>query len=653
MMKNEKRTPKSRNGQKGACTRELPTKARSLSSGVNVDMVELMDRCLDDVAMYLPEVDVYKAKYRLRAFPEYFRDFVNGRTLEAETCLAQGGFEAYAAWRQVQSLIKKNSDWFACSPKEREDKAIAKFLAAEEACGETNLRLKAARKTPNAYGVAVKVLNLAKTKVRDVLGVLSESIYLDCLQNADYGPGSPYLADCRWEDSRSIYYKMSGDQTVTRNALTHMRLALELNDGWKELLLKLDAHYQIVDEGKVASVEKNAEVNRVIEGQPSMNVYLQKGAGNVMAKLIRRIGIDLSTQARNHRAARKGSLNGKTATVDMTSASDLNACALVEWLFPPDWYQFLDDLTVRWGLMPDGRVIRHEMFSSMGNATTFAIECLVFYSIAWASAKIAGEDTRSIRVYGDDLIVPVGSLGLVFETLRFAGHVPNVEKTHVWGPFRESCGRDYVHGVDVRPVYLDHVPTTDMEVMSLYNRLTLMAMMPLSRTTEYLRNLARDLRGPPDLGASVDSAMDALIGSQERSRSGRPTGSAQTRVLALAIDSYYVVDPPPPSGYCSSYQSQYWTFRGYTSRAVPLDGADDDDVKWCAVLYGARLLGSAEKVVTGSDEPVRRLSHRGPLQLDKLKVPSQQSKTFVPEKYVFRWSSVDLVRTSLWAWRLK
>lgn len=629
------RSPNGAEPKSGAMVKGSRSKRPGISTGA-FSFVELVDRVLDDVKRYIPEGIWFKLKYVLATSPEEFRDVVSEATRLAESSLADGGFEAYAALRQVQSLVKKTIGWYSVSPSDRRATAIDRYLQCEETCRETNERLRADRDSPSQHNAAAKVLNLAKTKVRSVLGELTETKYLSCLAKADFGPGAPYLQDETWGDNRSVYYKACGSQTVTREALGHMRLALELNDGWKDLLVTSGAGYAVVDEGEVTSTDKSADIDRVIEKQPSILVWLQKGAGSMMADLLLIIGVDLSTQARNHRAARKGSLDGKTATVDMKSASDLNADALVEWLFPASWYTFLRDLTVRWGKLPGGELHQHHMFSTMGNATTFPIECLVFYSIAWASCVIAGEDTRSIRVYGDDVIIPVGALGLFFETLLYCGHQPNVEKTKVWGPFRESCGRDYVYGIDVRPVYLDRVPSTDMEVMSLYNRLSLMALMPLPSTLQWLRNLGRDLIGPPDLGMSTESAIDALIGSSKAV--SHPRRSTEERVLALASDSYYVADPPPPTGFCSSYQSYYWTFRGFTSKALPLEGADDERVKYWCTLYGTRLLQS---------------SHKEGLGLQGRQIPSSLSRTYIPEKYVFWWDRVDSVRTFLFTRRLR
>jgi hypothetical protein len=602
---------------------------------------ELLGHMLSDMEAWIPRQIYVELWFTLLDSPEDLRDLVDRHTLEAESSLADGGFEAYACLRQFQSMIKKNVDWYCDPPAVRSEKSIAGFLACQEACREKNIQLDADRSSPTHNSVGSRVLNLAKTKIRDVLGVLTESKYLKCLREADFGPGSPYVPEMGWTDSRGLQFKIAGDQTCTREALPHAKLALALNDGWLKDLLSAEAEYGLVDQGEIMTVLKNAVIDRVIEKQPSLLVYLQKGIGTVMADQLLRIGIDLSTQARNNRAARRGSLDGRTATVDMTSASDLNARALIQWLFPGDWYQLLDDVRVKWGLYPDGTVVRHEMFSTMGNATTFPVQCLVFYAIAWASCVIAGEDSREIRVYGDDVICPVGAIALLFETLRYAGHKPNVQKTHVWGPMRESCGTDYVQGIDVRPVYVASALKDDLTIMSVHNRLALMAMMPLPRTLSYLRNRARDLTGPPDLGISTDEAMTILSEGMVRPdlpwSSGRlkrrpPPKSVGVREgLSLAVDSYFVSDPPPPSGYCSSYQSSYFTFRGYSRRTKPADETPEW-LNWRAVLYGARLLD---------------LSHKRTGELDCFRFPTSESTTFVPEKYVFWWSSVAEVRSRL------
>lgn len=594
-----------------------------------VRIQDLFSHVLADVAKYLA-VDVVCELYATLYHDESsLRDVIDRHTLKAESSLADGGFEAYACLRQLQAVIKKNTDWYAETPKHRSEKAIAGFSECNDACRETNTRLNADRLNPIRGFAVHQVLNLAKVKVHEVLGELTEERYLECLRKADFGPGSPYVPDMGWTDTRGLQFKIAGNQTVTRKALPHAILALRLNDGWLDSLLTADAQYAVVDEGALSTVIKNAVIDRVIEQQPSLCVYLQKGVGAEMARLLLSVGIDLSSQARNHRAARQGSLDGQTATVDMTSASDLIAVAMVKWLFPEAWFELLSDIKVDWGKYPDGKLRRHEMFSTMGNATTFPMQCLVFYSVAWATCVLSGDDVRKIRVYGDDVIVPVGAVALMFETLRYCGHKPNVAKTYVWGPMRESCGKDYVQGIDIRPVYVDTCPKTDMEVMSVHNRLALMAMMPLPRTLSYLRNRARDLWGPPDLGASLEEAYEALIGSHIAPRWLKRAGLIKTvpahtafckknkkRLGAsLAVDSYFVADPPPPAGYCSAVQSVFYVFKGYSTRAKPSPDETPGWLNWRAILYGAKLLSS----------------HKGDGSLEGLKFPTSESTTFTRE----------------------
>jgi hypothetical protein len=100
--------------------------------------------------------------------------------------------------------------------------------------------------------------------------------------------------------------------------------------------------------------------------------------------------------------------------------------------------------------LPDGKVISQEKFSSMGNGFTFPLETLIFWSLA---ASCCESDVEA-SAFGDDLIVPTYAYGLLTEVLRSAGFLVNQTKSFHKGPFRESCGKDYFRGTDVRPAYM-------------------------------------------------------------------------------------------------------------------------------------------------------------------------------------------------------
>jgi hypothetical protein len=236
-------------------------------------------------------------------------------------------------------------------------------------------------------------------------------------------------------------------------------------------------------------------------------------------------------------------------------------------------------------------------------------------------------------VYGDDIVVPVGALALMMETLRFAGHEVNVDKTHAFGPFRESCGKDYVQGLDVRPVYLLKCPESDMERMSAYNRLMLGAIMPLPRLTAAIKLGARRcLVGPPDLGASPAKALTFLTGSQKRRKLGIVTRETAMQEPALDVNAYFIEDPPMHTGVCSSYQSRYWLVSGYHEVPAVLDFEVCPETKWMAILYGMRLFRNTQGAT-----------------LDDLVVPSSTVlRTHVSEKFVLKWSNVDAVKRCLY-----
>jgi len=113
----------------------------------------------------------------------------------------------------------------------------------------------------------------------------------------------------------------------------------------------------------------------------------------------------------------------------------------------------LNDLRCPQGRLK-GRLIFYEKFASMGNGFTFELETLIFWSLCVATAAYYQEDASKVSVYGDDIIVPANIALACIEVLDFCGFKTNKEKSFVFGPFRESCGKDYFEGFPVRPFYL-------------------------------------------------------------------------------------------------------------------------------------------------------------------------------------------------------
>jgi len=62
--------------------------------------------------------------------------------------------------------------------------------------------------------------------------------------------------------------------------------------------------------------------------------------------------------------------------------------------------------------------------------------------------------SATVSVFGDDLIYDKEMHETVLRVFPKLGLVINEDKTFAEGGFRESCGYDYYHGVDVRPFHL-------------------------------------------------------------------------------------------------------------------------------------------------------------------------------------------------------
>jgi hypothetical protein len=107
-------------------------------------------------------------------------------------------------------------------------------------------------------------------------------------------------------------------------------------------------------------------------------------------------------------------------------------------------------------------VIPLSKFASMGSALCFPIEAMVFTTIIFlalerkANTRFTRRDILSfrgqVRVYGDDIVVPVDCVDSVITLLEAFGLKVNRDKSFWNGKFRESCGGDYYDGEWVTPV---------------------------------------------------------------------------------------------------------------------------------------------------------------------------------------------------------
>ena len=222
---------------------------------------------------------------------------------------------------------------------------------------------------------------------------------------------------------------------------------------------------------RVICVPKTLKAPRIIAIEPTCMQFVQQG---ILSVLIPRLESDslvgsmigFTDQIPNQEMARQGSYNGSLATLDLSEASDRVSNQHVLELFRP-WRtlnEFVQASRSRKADVPGHGVLRLSKFASMGSALCFPVEAMVFLTIIFmgisrqlntpVTPKLLRQFRGRVRVYGDDIIIPVEYAETVATTLELLGYKVNANKSFWTGKFRESCGGDFYDGEWITPIRL-------------------------------------------------------------------------------------------------------------------------------------------------------------------------------------------------------
>jgi hypothetical protein len=247
---------------------------------------------------------------------------------------------------------------------------------------------------------------------------------------------------------------------------------------------------------RVISVTKTQKTPRIIAIEPLCVQYVQQG---LLESFLTAIGshdtlsvvVGFTDQDVNQSLAKLGSLNGTLATLDLSEASDRVSYQLVRSMVKqwPWVSEALDATRSRSADVPDHGIHTVNKYASMGSALCFPIEAMVFTTIIFmaiervrkapvVSERSIREFKHKVRVYGDDIIIPIEYVQTTVELLEAFGLVVNKDKSFWTGKFRESCGKEYYDGYDVSivkmrrlfPTQLQHVQEI-ISLVSLRNQL--------------------------------------------------------------------------------------------------------------------------------------------------------------------------------------
>lgn len=337
-----------------------------------------------------------------------------------------------------------------------DQKALDKFLACDSACGEWVLKPESS-KDEVLIGTFKRALDLFFNPG----GLPLVHSLFDLLDHGRMGSGSSVGAE-----GTSMYAKLfSSDLTTTDPSLYEIyELWIEKDETWSVADRSWTSNYHpitIVEGSRISFVPKKRTISRTICVEPSLNMFFQLGYEEILRDRLKHcFGIDLKTQADcNRELARRGSVDGSLATIDLASASDSISMEMCREVLPPETFRLLTKLRSP-KVEIEGEQHTLSMISSMGNGFTFPLETILFMCVVEAcynfndiELKKPMSENSNYGVFGDDIIVETGVFRDVLRLLSLLGFSVNESKTFVEGPFRESCGADWFNGLPTRPIF--------------------------------------------------------------------------------------------------------------------------------------------------------------------------------------------------------
>jgi hypothetical protein len=382
----------------------------------------------------------------LGGFLDLVFDRKTGRLLD------QPSIDAIASLHQFTSVYGK---FFSMCSEERTEKAIKGFIECEQDV-----------KNHDRMRTEKDLLDFKR-----ISSMLFAEVFTEVDRQVYYGELLPKHGPGATAEKLTANSKYSQKEWTERlEAVFPLGEYLFPNWGWYHQFQGID----ILEPGKerpvrVIPVPKTQKTPRLIAIEPTCMQYTQQAIHLAIVEEIQRKNhlkalLGNLDQGPNRDLAKVGSITGTLATLDLSEASDRVSNQLVRTMIA-DWphlHEAIDASRSRSADVPGFGVKRLSKFASMGSALCFDIEGMVFTTLVFLGIERALNRRLTnasikryvgrVRVYGDDLIVPVDTATSVVETLEAFGLKVNQDKSFWTGKFRESCGGDFYAGANITPV---------------------------------------------------------------------------------------------------------------------------------------------------------------------------------------------------------
>lgn len=467
----------------------LPTFAKSLELGLEQGKVS---------------DDLFPGFHRVGGLPAFLQGFLRKVFDSCGNLLPEPDVECIRAIRQLCYLFQKIE--LDCT-QARKSKAVSEFWQSNDEC----------RAWDSSHQPILDRLRVAAHKyLGSVLSAVNREV-ADGLLEPKHGPGKTASGEKGNQKFDFLYWppRLEQEFSWTEWGTPNFRWSFA------------DEHLELVNPprfeevpAKLTLVPKTLKSPRVIVQEPAAHMYMQQA---LLRSLVRHLEantscIGFSSQELNRAMACLGSESGLLATLDLSEASDRVTFSQVRAVFSdwPDLWSALE--STRSIEVSDGqRTGFIYRFASMGSAVCFPVEAIVFFlatCVAMEDARGLAKLPRSareglVRVYGDDIIVPVDSISAVRTVFQSLGWKINGSKSFWTGKFRESCGGDYYDGQEVTPVRLRRlIPTRRQQasnVISIVSFRNQLYQAGLWSATRWVDNIIEGLIPFPIVGSHSDA----------------------------------------------------------------------------------------------------------------------------------------------------
>lgn len=204
-------------------------------------------------------------------------------------------------------------------------------------------------------------------------------------------------------------------------------------------------------DARLCCVPKDFRGPRVICIEPKENQFAQQGLMDILYRHVR--ACDLTRRSISFLdtdISRQLCYDYAYATIDMKDASDMISLMLGRLLLPRWVFKLVTRYRSRHVMVRElNKRVRTKCLATMGNATCFPLETLIFWALSLGTMIHLRDSFHprqqkhlnlDVRVFGDDIIVPLWAADNVARILEASGLIVNRSKTCIESPVRESCG---------------------------------------------------------------------------------------------------------------------------------------------------------------------------------------------------------------------